>query len=1039
MSIIILSLILIRRCSDLLLILLCLIIGPSNSQSISQNLALPPMEWIKLQQSGSTSPPPLSHGCLISQSTSDSASSTSTSSSDSRSRCYVFGGRSNSDSVSNSIYILDFSLDSSSDTNQTPQSTWSQPDPPSSTIFTSSPSPRSHQICGYDSASNFRNQLVIYGGRSGDGKPLGDVWQYDPTNRFWAQPKSLQPNPNTFPVYGAIGGPDPTYVPTSPLTSNSFFFIGGSNSSHSNSRLDICALSIDGQLASNTNTINVNISNLQPGVSNDPSSYNMVKGRWGLTGTILPGPKVVLFSGCNTDPSQEFISRPDPSCSLPTGGVLRFDSGFTPSSLSTSTKSAKSSWQPIKYCPAPRIGGQMVPNRNSFDSSFAGQVIMFGGRIDNHNWNDHGGSGLGEVDVYDTNSGLWARVLPSRRNNATFTPKEGLMALALPHTIGAGSSTSNGSATDILVYGGVEVSTGQASNELWVLRLYSAKLTGNGTAAGISMSYLPSCVTPTPQNKMNITDPSTNPGSNQSLGQVALITPSGHIVFSALSLAAIMISITILRLEEPGFLSIQKRWRTGLLWTLISGWQLLALGYFLFTAAIAISLAQTRVDGASSLKRRGVFRSSTGMPKATVGQTLRQSLHAKIGFSLAIMVFFIVPGLYLLSLIADYRQKSRRRKQRLEGGGPRRLKAKEAPSLERTRRMLERKLFRMGEPRKGMRRSFGSRDAPTADHKLERINEKSGSIDGEVMSIDRQPSPVSSLVPFNDRNGGHPASQPAHDRIGSTSTTHTSSGLLKRAIDDRWTLPTGLNDEKTSNDFAHQSESISHQQKSNRPPILKSLYNISSSIISGRHQTFDAQATDLKPKESLADITAGGTTGPSSPKVPFEVLNRKSPRQRGGGGGGALARRISLDIMSEAGDRPCSQTNDFVTYQPNDRHSESRCHDYEDYEENEESDDEDDSLHRRIKPRSGLRRLADVICHLVLLLLNGYMIATCLISDETKRKTLGGLYAGLCLICYGIILWLAWNRKPSYESTLVIFMSIIKDGRMGTKNQTPVV
>jgi hypothetical protein len=97
-------------------------------------------------------------------------------------------------------------------------------------------------------------------------------------------------------------------------------------------------------------------------------------------------------------------------------------------------------------------------------------------------------------------------------------------------------------------------------------------------------------------------------------------------------------------------------------------------------------------------------------------------------------------------------------------------------------------------------------------------------------------------------------------------------------------------------------------------------------------------------------------------------------------------------------------------------------------EEDEEEEEEEDSVYkRRTKARRKLRRLADVILHTVVLVANIFFISSCLISPNQLRW-LGALFIVFVIFVYSTILWLAWTGKPSSESTLVIFLSIIKDG-----------
>ncbi|MBW0529634.1 hypothetical protein O181_069349 [Austropuccinia psidii MF-1] len=1021
----------------------------TQSQSISTNMALPPMEWIKLNPIGSSSPPPLAHACLIGPTFDSQSNSNSNSNSPTTDHlAYLFGGRSSSGISSNEIYILDYSSPSS-------QPTWSQPTPSSSTIFTSKPQQRSHSICSWDSASNFRNQLNLYGGRSQDGQALNDFWFYDPINHFWSQPTSFSPNSPTS-IYGQIGGSDPNYTPSPPNTANSIIIIAGSNSQNSNIPLEPMAFSIDGQLGSNTNTIKVNLTNLKSTLTGNPSNNNLSTGRWGAAGTTLPGWKTVLFSGCDTDPINEFHQPTDSSCALLNGGILKFQSDFSPQSLINSNNHPiSSSWTPFNYCPAPRIGGIMVPNRNRFDSSFTNQVILIGGTIDHHNWNDQGGSDLGEVAILDTASGTWARVLPTLPKNLTFTPKTGLIALALSSPINGVNSPPQGT-TDILVYGGLDLKTGQASNELWVLRLYPAKLTGNGTSNGISLSYLPNCVLPTSVNQKTLNNNNNNHNNNnndnssefqssQSISSNDLETSSAHIYFTTISLIIIMCSLTILRLEEPGKLSFKRRWRTFKLWFLISAWYFLSLGSLILALAIFIGLTQTRLHPQTqhTLFKRHFYKGNSNHLKLSITQILSSSTHAKLGLIIGGIGLIIVPTLYILSWLSEILE-NRKKKREPIAGIPRRLKVKKTHALQRTKKAIENSLdllFWFNSPfrhhhhsnqnLKSNQKSI-NQSSPIMSNKLNDIREKT--LDLNDIN-DPQSSPNSSTGdPYPD-----PIITPAltHDRIGSTSTTYTNTELLlKKGFfssepqphhQSQIIIPTPIENSCSStsklkhhSSFTQTIHNLSHSlfgsPKSNEKIIGNKKHNRSSS------SPLQTPLPPPLPTPSLPTLPLSPKTGSS-----FEVLNRVGARQRGGIPMTNRS-RMSLDLISNSSSHRRALSGS-LRGEDGDYHVEN----YQvDEIEEEEEDDDDDSQHRTVKARRKLRRLSDVMLHGVLLVANVYLITTFFISGN--HKWLGGLFSGLCFSCYLIMGWLAWHGKPSEESTLVIFFSIIKNGQSRSKD-----
>ncbi|KAH9814719.1 hypothetical protein DFH28DRAFT_928824 [Melampsora americana] len=1050
-------------------------------------MPLPPMEWIKLNPSGSSSPPPISHGCLIGPTYTSQSSPVSTPASGS---VYLFGGRSSTGTTSNNLFVLDYTVTSPA---------WSQPtSSPSNTLFTSTPSPRSHMICGWDAASNYRNQFSVFGGRSSDGSPLNDYWFFDPANSFWAEPVSVNPR-KPSPLYGAMGGIDPTYVPTAPSTSSALIYMGGSNST-SSAPLTPSGLIIDGQLGSNTNTITLNVSDLTGGVGGDPNSNNLVKGRWGTSSTIMPGSKLVVFSGCNTNPSDEFEESPNPTCSLTSGGILNFGSNFSPVTLNSSTTS---SWQSFNYCPAPRIGGTMVPNRNTFDSSYSQQVIMIGGRPDLENWNDQGGSGLGEVDVLDVSSGTWSRVIPAQKDGEKFRQKEGVIALALGHSIGA-TSSSNG-ATDILVYGGIDVATGEASSELWVLRLHGGRMTGNGTTSGVQMSYLPSCVTPTPQNSRTSSRNPNRSDDRSGTGPSSNLTVSeAHTFMTTIALGLILLSVTALRYEDPGLLSIKRMWRMPRLWALLSAWVGVLAGVIVLILGVIVGFTHTRSSTSSSATsstrriRRSLFHDSSPN-SVTPLKALTTSTHSKLGLALMVAGCFAVPLLYIIGWVyGKYEEEYESR--RPQYGERRRLKVKELNQMKDTTSIFhpmywaeQIRIARLNKTRKIDRRSKRDShlDEVGKNHKVMKKNgmnrsstvtspEKFSPAFGEVGSQNRSPNgkelkKVESKTDMNDST---------HGRIDSTSTAHTrieqntnqvqnselQESIIPQEMRGPLTTPdeiegtvsehndacvrggssARLNPPINSNVVNMKENSTSDHSKHQTRPVLRALHNFSNTLLP---TSFNKTKTEKKPKPS--------PERDSEPPSSFEVVNRRSQLSRSGLGSNNVDRRdfnrrLSLNLSIEI-DRDqtrvegvethgsdsierinSSSSSDHHHHPPGGKAVEDLMNEpvYErrttEMEEEIEDEDEEDSLYQKqCKPRKKLRRLGDMFFHTVLFLSNVFLIVSFFTMVRSKFKWIGGLYLVGCIGLYFGMGYLAWHGKPSSESTLVIFMSIIKNGRSG--------
>ncbi|KAG0149707.1 hypothetical protein CROQUDRAFT_653263 [Cronartium quercuum f. sp. fusiforme G11] len=980
-------------------------------------MPLPPMEWIKLKPAGSTSPPAIAHGCLSGPTAATSSSLPGAG------QAYLFGGRSAAGSSINSIYILNYDTD---------PPTWSQPTTSPSTIFTSTPSARSHMLCGWDAASNYRNQFTVYGGRSNDGNALGDFWVFDQANSFWAQANQIKPSapPN---VYGAMGGIDPVYIPSSPSTASALMIAGGSNSS-ANIPLTPVGIVIDGQLGSNTDTITLNVTNLASGVGGDPATHNLISGRWGTSSAIMPGSKLVLFSGCNTSPADEFSNTPSATCALPNGGILSFAS----TSPATLTSATTSTWQAFNYCPAPRVGGTMVPNRNTFDSSFAQQVILLGGRADSVNWNDQGGSSLGEVDVLDIGSGVWARVVPGHKEGEIFTPKTGIIALALSGSVG--KSTTKGT-TDILVYGGIDVSTGQGSNELWILRLHPARMTGNGTTSGVTMSYLPSCVTPTPSNSVNSSTGSSDSGSgtSSSVSRSDLTVSDIHTFLTTIPLATLLLSITALRYEEPGLLSFSRMWRMPRLWALLTAWAGLLFSLIGLILGVIAGLTHTRLNSrtpspssSKSRFRRSLFKDDSDV-NISASTALTNSTHSKLGLAIMAAGFVVVPTLYLSSWLYG-QHEAKQRAKRVKYGERRRLKAK---VVARSRWNPVRWMDRLVNGHGG---GVSKKRRPQAEGRESEVTavEKALGMD-KAQQAEEQPA--------EEEQTGETDENLTHGRMESTSTTRTrgepgvchsvDDGELQEIVAEvgerlppavgaaeEPDLATSENDVSLSMVVGESSARLNGPPPrrkpastldSPKPAVLRALHNFSNTILELAHA-----------KKPEAEKTED--------KSSFEVLNRRALSRSALGPGPpkpALCRRRSLDLSIEL-DNSRGRAEEHLSVGSPDAKTYSLDQDQvraqESEAEEEDDDDDDDSTHRKVPPRTKLRRLADVLLHTVLFLANVFVIVSFFTSTVSRWRWVGVVYLVLCIVCYGVMGWLAWKGRPSAESTMVIFMSIIRNG-----------
>ncbi|GAA95167.1 uncharacterized protein L969DRAFT_96387 [Mixia osmundae IAM 14324] len=435
-----------------------ILIATVRAVEVDDSLGVPPMQWINLsKQLNATglSPPALYGACLSAPTL---AASTSTKSGS----LLLFGGRSSS-SATSGTYLLDLTTLS-----------WSKPSPPNG--LSAAPSSRSHSTCTYDSASNYRNGVALFGGLASDGTTaLNDLWLFDSLYEFWTRvdtPDGAQP------TWSAVGGIDPTYT-SSTNTSNAFVLAGGISKASD----ALQTISLQGQVSSNVQSATASLSVLQP------SSAGLLQ-RYGAAGTILPGSTLVQYSGCNATATsaKTYLDRaPDLACALSTISVATMGSSFDPSDLGKAAPSISSS----QSCPAARLGAAMVPNLNSANAAFSSQALLIGGAVDTDQYD---ALHAGEVAVYSASSATWMRVIPAPDSDGSF-PSFGLdiSAVSLQSSIGSikGSRAVDSGAVDVIIYGGRDSTSGQASNAMWLLRLYGGSVATPGNAN--NMTFLDSC------------------------------------------------------------------------------------------------------------------------------------------------------------------------------------------------------------------------------------------------------------------------------------------------------------------------------------------------------------------------------------------------------------------------------------------------------------------------------------------------------------------------------------------------------------------
>jgi hypothetical protein len=281
---------------------------------------------------------------------------------------------------------------------------------------------------------------------------------FDSLYNFWTQVPVNGSAPAA--AWGSTGGIDPLYTS---LTSQTHSLISSGGVTGSGLSTSVEADVVSGQLSSNIATVGASYLSL------DASGPAPPGGVWGAAGAVLPGSSLVVFSGCNsTDPQPTPVpsnaTTDCPSGLVETASVLTFPSSFSASSPA----GAQPSWSTVPTCPAPRLGGSMVANLNGGNTAYRSQAFLIGGLIDTAKWvespSGKGGIAQGEVAVLDASSGTWARVIP--QGDTKMGPRSGAAVFAAQSEIPGLENGGNG-VTDILVWGGKDVVTGNTLNELW--------------------------------------------------------------------------------------------------------------------------------------------------------------------------------------------------------------------------------------------------------------------------------------------------------------------------------------------------------------------------------------------------------------------------------------------------------------------------------------------------------------------------------------------------------------------------------------------
>ncbi|PPQ69878.1 hypothetical protein CVT24_003213 [Panaeolus cyanescens] len=576
------------------------------AQNTPSNAPVPPLQWINLSNllQGTSKPPPLRDAAMGYDETSRSI--------------VIFGGVSQSGLPQSQTFLLN--LDSL---------VWSTPTPPANLQRT--PPPRSAAVTGIDIAASNRHGFIIIGGKDSNGGALSDVWEYDFINQFWSAVELSAGGPG--PRYSASGGNDirtpAVQDPIVPGPNNTFYLAGGFDGTSLHPLSDIWRLNISGTLASNLPD-NVKGSWERLNVGNAASIFEQA-------GTVL-GNSVIAAGGCH---SPTLLSDINITCAAQDAFIL--------------DTQRRSAINPI-VCPAPRIGGVLVPNLNSNSSSFSSQVFLLLGTFNTSLWDDSDGLANGEVAILDTNTATWTRVLPSgdpgSSGNAQFpSPREGASAVTfIQGLVGSNRPASS----DTIIFGGQDTN-GNLLSDVWLLRAYDGVISpqsltwagfGNGQlktgvnadGTGVRSSYIPTCAsltTSSPKPPSTSHSPTPTPPSNQTPDVESAFSVSFvHKLLSPLSVVLALPVLLFFRWTEDQPL---QSWK----------YQLYRVVFFTALGIAAFGL------GVVGLILSFTSITSTIRPK--------DDIHLKTGHGIAGLAFFIclyviVPAIYLLS--ACYRRPS---------------------------------------------------------------------------------------------------------------------------------------------------------------------------------------------------------------------------------------------------------------------------------------------------------------------------------------------------------------------------------------------
>ncbi|KAG8916295.1 hypothetical protein FRC01_003245 [Tulasnella sp. 417] len=597
-------------------------------------MQIPPLQWLNLSKlyNGGSQPVPLRDAHVAY----DPA----------KRALIIFGGESSAGVPTQQTYILE--LDTL---------TWRYPVPPDAQQDI--PPARSRGVFGQDIASNYRSGMLVWGGKGGSGNtPLDDLWYYHYQNEFWAK---INVTGDTKPVgrWGAAGGTAPA---SSIQNVETFMWMaGGTNQTDVFGFDQVWQLDMTGVIAAGSVAASAAWSRV-PTSASDKDQPNA--SRYGLAGTVLPPigntdrkGTLVIFGGCN--PNSEGVYSA--ACAQNTANIL---------TLPTDSSQTAAQWTTAASCLPGSYGATMAPNRNQAASIFSSQAFLFPGSVDSEAWTDNSGTQQGEVAILLASSGVWARVLPAG-DPSSDPPRPSFKEGSTVYSHSGSITGNNGAWSDIVVFGGRDVVTGELTNELWLLRAYNGSIQSSGDhwsgygdgnldtglaadGSGVTVEYLSQCATvadggssgPTP----DPSNPPSGPSGQTHYSETLLDGSPVHKILSPLSIGLLLPAILLLRassgpLLQPMSSSVSTAFASG--------------GGIVATAAYALGI----VGFALGVSRSNDASTATTLQRRAESVATRSAFLTTAHSRAALVLFIVLYGILPLVAAALWLTKPREPKE----------------------------------------------------------------------------------------------------------------------------------------------------------------------------------------------------------------------------------------------------------------------------------------------------------------------------------------------------------------------------------------